>query len=76
MRTNVVIDDELMREAMEASGLSTKRAVIEQALRALIRAGAARRLIELGGQVAWEDQEEESPDGWDSSANSARQRGN
>ena len=37
MRTNVVIDDELMAQAMKHTGLKTKRAVIEEALRTLIR---------------------------------------
>ncbi|HIQ02028.1 MAG TPA: type II toxin-antitoxin system VapB family antitoxin [Anaerolineales bacterium] len=37
MRTNVVIDDELMSLAMKYTGLKTKRAVIEKALRTLVR---------------------------------------
>ena len=37
MRTNVVLDDKLVEEAMRCSGLTTKRAVIEEALRLLVR---------------------------------------
>ena len=37
MRTNVVLDDKLVEEAMRYSGLTTKRAVIEEALRLLVR---------------------------------------
>lgn len=37
MRTNIVIDDELMTKALEISGIKTKRAVVEEALRLLIR---------------------------------------
>jgi len=37
MRTNIEIDDELMRQALAASGLRTKRAVVEEALRLLLR---------------------------------------
>ena len=36
MRTNIDIDDDLMREAMQASGDTTKRAVVERGLRLLI----------------------------------------
>ena len=37
MKTTVVIDDNLLREAMKATGIRTKRAVIEMGLRELIR---------------------------------------
>jgi Arc/MetJ family transcription regulator len=36
LRTNIDIDDELMAEAMRRSGLATKKAVVEEALRTLI----------------------------------------
>ena len=36
MRTNIVIDDHLMRQALAISGLQTKKAVVEEALRRLI----------------------------------------
>lgn len=37
MHTNIVIDKGLMRQAMKATGLSTKKAVIEEGLRSLIK---------------------------------------
>ena len=37
MRTNVDIDDELMAKAMAATGLTTKKATVEEALRRLVR---------------------------------------
>ncbi len=37
IRTNVVLDQDLVREALELTGLKTKRAVIEEALRACSR---------------------------------------
>jgi Bacterial antitoxin of type II TA system, VapB len=37
MRTNIVIDDKLMRDALRATGLKTKRAAVEQGLRTLLR---------------------------------------
>ncbi len=54
MRTNIEIDDELMASAMECTGLKTKKAVVEEALRALIRRRAADNLIALRGKVHWE----------------------
>jgi len=54
MRTNVVIDDELMAAAMESTGLKTKRAVIEEALRTLVRLKAQERVRELRGRLHWE----------------------
>ncbi|ACK52592.1 conserved hypothetical protein [Methylocella silvestris BL2] len=45
MRTNIEIDDELLAEAMAATGLSTKKATVEEALRALVRQKRQRRAI-------------------------------
>lgn len=53
MRTNIDIDDELMREAMRASGAPTKRATVEQGLRLLIDVGGQRAIRRLRGQVKW-----------------------
>ncbi len=36
MRTNIEIDDKLMKQAMKATGVATKRAVIDKALRKLV----------------------------------------
>jgi Arc/MetJ family transcription regulator len=47
MRTNIDIDDQLMRQAMRSSGAKTKRAAVEEALRLLIQTrgqGSLRRL--------------------------------
>lgn len=52
MRTNIVIDDELMKEAMEFSGLKTKREVIEQSLRTLIRLKKQEKIRQLRG-IGW-----------------------
>lgn len=51
MRTTIVIEDELMDEAMKATGLSTKRAVVEEGLRLLVRLAAQARIKELWGTV-------------------------
>ncbi len=63
MRTNIEIDDELLREAMAATGHATKRATVEAGLRLLVRlrrqADAVEELIGLG----WEGDLDASRDG-------------
>ena len=54
MRTNVVIDDELMAKALEATGLKTKKAVIEEALRTLVRLKEQEQVRYLRGKLQWE----------------------
>ena len=54
MRTNIDIDDDLMAEAMEAAGLTTKRATVEEGLRLLIRIGRQQAVRGLRGKVEWE----------------------
>ena len=54
MRTNVVLDDKLVEEAMRYSGLTTKRAVIEEALRLLVRLKSQEEVRSLRGQLHWE----------------------
>lgn len=53
MRTNIEIDERLMREALRASGRRTKRAVVEEALRLLVRTRAQVRIRRLRGQIRW-----------------------
>jgi Arc/MetJ family transcription regulator len=54
MRTNVVIDDELMAAARESTGLKTKKAIIEEALRTLVRLKAQEQVRSLRGKLRWE----------------------
>lgn len=54
MRTNVVLDDSLVEEAMRYTGLTTKKAVIEEALRTLVRLKAQEAVRSLRGQLRWE----------------------
>jgi Arc/MetJ family transcription regulator len=60
MRTNIDIDDNLMRQAMRSSGARTKRAVVEEGLRLLIRTRDQRTVRRLRGKVAWEGDLERS----------------
>jgi Arc/MetJ family transcription regulator len=60
MRTNIEIDDKLMRTALKASGLKTKRAVVEEALRLLIDRKRQKDVAKLFGKLKWEGNLEES----------------
>ena len=53
MRTNIVIDDELMEAAMKATGLPTKKAVVEAGLQMLIQVKAQTGVRRLRGKVTW-----------------------
>ena len=54
MRTNIVIDDQLLAEAQRLSGAPTKRATVEFALQELVRRRARRKVLDLQGRVEWE----------------------
>jgi Arc/MetJ family transcription regulator len=54
MRTNIVIDDEVMARALRASGIRTKREAVDQGLRLLARLNEQADLRALRGAVAWE----------------------
>ena len=55
MRTNIEIDDELMKAAMDATGLRTKRETVEAGLAFLVtRRKAYDDLMALRGKVTWE----------------------
>jgi Arc/MetJ family transcription regulator len=53
MRTNIEIDDVLMRQAMRSSTATTKRAVVEEALRLLIQTRRQASVRRLRGKVPW-----------------------
>jgi len=53
-RTNVVLDDELIEECQKVTGIKTRRALIDYALREVLRHGRQRRLLKLKGAVKWE----------------------
>ena len=61
MRTNIEIDDRLIRAAMRASGTRTKKAAVEAGLRLLKETyGQAEVLRRLHGKVQWDGDLEES----------------
>ncbi len=53
MRTNIDIDDDLMRAALRASGERTKRGVVERALRLLVQTHGQAGVRRLRGRVGW-----------------------
>jgi len=54
MRTNIEIDDRLMREAMRSSGKRTKRATVEAGLRLLVQTQAQVKIRRLRGKIRWQ----------------------
>lgn len=54
MRTNIDIDDRLMREAMRCTGTRTKKAAVEAGLRLLARTHAQGAIRKFRGNVKWE----------------------
>jgi Arc/MetJ family transcription regulator len=54
MRTNIDIDDEVLDEARRLTGLTTKREIVDYALRELVARQRRRDLLTLRGRVHWE----------------------
>ncbi|MGB9497853.1 MAG: type II toxin-antitoxin system VapB family antitoxin [Dissulfuribacterales bacterium] len=53
-RTNVVLDDELVDKCRKATGIKTRRALIDYALRELLRRESQLKILELKGKVHWD----------------------
>lgn len=54
MRTNIIIDDELMADALKASGYKTKKETVEQGLKLLVRLSKQQKIRSLRGKIKWE----------------------
>ena len=54
MRTNIVIDDKLMSDALKATGLNTKKEAVEQGLILLIQKNKQQAIRTLRGKLKWE----------------------
>lgn len=54
MRTNIVIDDKLMKDALKATGLRTKREAVELGLRTLLRLRRQEEIRKYRGKLGWE----------------------
>jgi Arc/MetJ family transcription regulator len=54
MRTNIVIDDDLMNEAMKLSQIKTKKAIVETGLKLLVQIKKQEQLKSLRGKLKWD----------------------
>lgn len=54
MRTNIVIDDKLMEDALRLTGLKTKREAVELGLRTLLRLREQEEIRRLRGKLNWQ----------------------
>jgi Arc/MetJ family transcription regulator len=54
MRTVIVIDDQLMEDALKATGLKTKREAVELGLRTLVRLQQQAQIRRFRGKLAWQ----------------------
>lgn len=55
MRTNIILDDELIAQAMKAGPFKTKKEAVDAGLRLLARQAAYREILALRGKLRWED---------------------
>jgi Arc/MetJ family transcription regulator len=60
MRTNIEIDDRLMKQAMRSSGMRTKKAAVEAGLRLLVQLRAQTGIRKLRGKIRWHGDLEKS----------------
>jgi Arc/MetJ family transcription regulator len=53
-RTNIVIDERLIKAGLKATRLKTRKALVDYALRDLLRRESQKRILELKGKIPWE----------------------
>ena len=53
MRTNIVIDDKLMADALQATGITTKKEVVELGLKTLIKLKQQEKIKAFKGKLGW-----------------------
>ena len=54
MRTNIVIDDRLIRDTLRATGIKTKREAVDRGLRTLLRLSRQGEIRKLRGKLHWQ----------------------
>lgn len=54
MRTNIVIDDKLMKDTLRVTGLKTKREAVEEGLRTLLRLRQQEEIRRFRGKLKWQ----------------------
>ena len=62
-RTNVVLDEKLVNDCIKATGIKTQRALIDHALRELLRHEKQSKLLELKGKINWDGDLDASREG-------------
>lgn len=65
MRTNIEIDDDLIKEAMKLTGIKTKKGVVEAALAQMLSLKKQERIKQLRGKYKWEGNLDEMREGRD-----------
>lgn len=63
MKTNIQLDDSLVEEAFQLTGLKTKKDLINHALSELVRRKNQKRILRLKGKIDWEGNLNEMRDG-------------
>jgi Arc/MetJ family transcription regulator len=53
-RTNIVLDEKLVRQGLRSTGMKTRRALVDYALRELVRREKQVGLLALKGKIRWE----------------------
>ncbi len=53
MRTNIIIDDELMKQVLKLTSLKTKRAAVEQGLKVLLKLKKQEQIRSYRGKLQW-----------------------
>ena len=53
-RTNIVLDEELIEKGLKVTGIKTRRALVDHALRELLRRESQKMILQLRGKVHWE----------------------
>ena len=54
MRTNIIIDDNLMQQTLQATGIKTKKEAVEQGLKLLLQKSQQQKIRDLRGKQHWE----------------------
>ncbi len=65
MRTNIDIDEDLIQEAMKLTGITTKKATVEAALKQMVSLKKQERIKLLRGKFNWEGNLDEMREGRD-----------
>jgi Arc/MetJ family transcription regulator len=63
MRTNIEIDTDLINQVLKTTGLPSKRAAVDAALRLMLRLQRQKDILALAGKVRWEGDLDESRQG-------------